>query len=89
MEDLHWHFIGPLQSNKSRLVAEHFDWCHTIDRLRIASRLSEQRPDNLPALNVLIKLISAMKTANQAFHWRNWMSWPLRWLHCRVCGFAD
>lgn len=49
---LYW----PLQSNKSRLVAEHFDWCHTIDRLRIASRLSEQRPDNLPALNVLIQI---------------------------------
>ncbi|EBI2166773.1 YggS family pyridoxal phosphate-dependent enzyme [Salmonella enterica] len=56
VEGLHWHFIGPLQSNKSRLVAEHFDWCHTIDRLRIASRLSEQRPDNLPALNVLIQI---------------------------------
>ncbi|WP_425249746.1 YggS family pyridoxal phosphate-dependent enzyme, partial [Enterobacter hormaechei] len=41
--DLQWHFIGPLQSNKSRLVAEHFDWCHTIDRLRIATRLSDQR----------------------------------------------
>ena len=41
---LEWHFIGPLQSNKSRLVAEHFDWCHTIDRLRIATRLNDQRP---------------------------------------------
>jgi uncharacterized pyridoxal phosphate-containing UPF0001 family protein len=41
---LQWHFIGPLQSNKSRLVAEHFDWCHTVDRLKIATRLSEQRP---------------------------------------------
>ena len=54
--DLHWHFIGPLQSNKSRLVAEHFDWCHTVDRLRIASRLSEQRPATLPPLNVLIQV---------------------------------
>ncbi len=54
--DLQWHFIGPLQSNKSRQVAEHFDWCHTIDRLRIASRLSEQRPDDLPPLNVLIQV---------------------------------
>ncbi|EPD2249946.1 YggS family pyridoxal phosphate-dependent enzyme [Salmonella enterica subsp. enterica serovar Chester] len=52
----HFQEVGPLQSNKSRLVAEHFDWCHTIDRLRIASRLSEQRPDNLPALNVLIQI---------------------------------
>ncbi|HCB1499460.1 hypothetical protein DET57_103327 [Klebsiella oxytoca] len=53
---LQWHFIGPLQSNKSRLVAEHFDWCHTVDRLRIAARLSEQRPAHLPPLNVLIQI---------------------------------
>ncbi|HEO9144049.1 MULTISPECIES: YggS family pyridoxal phosphate-dependent enzyme [Enterobacter] len=54
--DLQWHFIGPLQSNKSRLVAEHFDWCHTIDRLRIATRLNEQRPAEMSALNVLIQV---------------------------------
>ncbi len=53
---LAWHFIGPLQSNKSRLVAEHFDWCHTIDRLRIAARLSEQRPAEMAPLNVLIQI---------------------------------
>ncbi|HGM5492273.1 TPA: YggS family pyridoxal phosphate-dependent enzyme [Serratia fonticola] len=53
---LEWHFIGPLQSNKSRLVAEHFDWCHTIDRLRIALRLSDQRPATMPPLNVLIQI---------------------------------
>lgn len=51
-----WHFIGPLQSNKTRLVAEHFDWVHSIDRLKIAQRLSEQRPDTMPALNVLIEV---------------------------------
>ncbi|WP_318371791.1 YggS family pyridoxal phosphate-dependent enzyme [Enterobacter sp.] len=56
IEGLEWHFIGPLQSNKSRLVAEHFDWCHTVDRLRIASRLSEQRPTHLPPLNILIQI---------------------------------
>ncbi|WP_314419195.1 YggS family pyridoxal phosphate-dependent enzyme [Pseudescherichia vulneris] len=53
---LQWHFIGPLQSNKSRLVAEHFDWCHTVDRLRIASRLSDQRPAEMPPLNILIQI---------------------------------
>ncbi|AUZ63284.1 TPA: YggS family pyridoxal phosphate-dependent enzyme [Citrobacter amalonaticus] len=53
---LQWHFIGPLQSNKSRLVAEHFDWCHTLDRLRIATRLNEQRPTELEPLNVLIQI---------------------------------
>ena len=51
-----WHFIGPLQSNKSRLVAEHFAWCHTVDRLKIAQRLSDQRPASLPPLNVLIQV---------------------------------
>ena len=51
-----WHFIGPLQSNKSRLVAEHFAWCHTVDRLKIAQRLNDQRPASLPPLNVLIQV---------------------------------
>lgn len=55
-QPLTWHFIGPLQSNKSRLVAEHFDWCHTVDRLKIAQRLSEQRPLTLPPLNVLLQI---------------------------------
>src|SRR5471030_1565034 len=48
--------IGPLQSNKSRLVAENFDWCHTVDRLKIAQRLNEQRPENRPPLQVLIQV---------------------------------
>ncbi|MFJ5853969.1 MULTISPECIES: YggS family pyridoxal phosphate-dependent enzyme [Enterobacter] len=55
-DDLQWHFIGPLQSNKSRLVAEHFDWCHTIDRLKIAARLNDQRPADMAPLNVLIQI---------------------------------
>lgn len=55
-QDLIWHFIGALQSNKSRLVAEHFDWCHTIDRLKIAQRLNNQRPANKAPLNVLIQI---------------------------------
>lgn len=54
--DLEWHFIGPLQSNKSRLVATHFDWIQTVDRLKIAQRLSEQRPVELLPLNVLIQI---------------------------------
>jgi PLP dependent protein len=53
---LEWHFIGPLQSNKTRAVAEHFDWVHSVDRLKIAQRLSEQRPDNLPVLNVCLQV---------------------------------
>ena len=53
---LEWHFIGPLQSNKSRLVAEHFDWIHTVDREKIAQRLNDQRPIHLAPLNVLIQI---------------------------------
>jgi PLP dependent protein len=51
-----WHCIGPIQSNKTRLVAEHFDWVHTVDRLKIAQRLSEQRPAELPPLQVCIQV---------------------------------
>ncbi len=51
-----WHFIGPLQSNKTRPIAEHYDWVHTIDRLKIAQRLSYQRPDTLPPLQLLIQV---------------------------------
>ena len=51
-----WHFIGPLQSNKTRAVAEHFDWVHSIEREKVARRLSEQRPAQLPPLNVCIQV---------------------------------
>jgi pyridoxal phosphate enzyme (YggS family) len=51
-----WHCIGPIQSNKTRLVAEHFAWVHSIDRLKIAQRLSEQRPEHLPPLQVCIQV---------------------------------
>ncbi|MDD5028622.1 MAG: YggS family pyridoxal phosphate-dependent enzyme [Rhodoferax sp.] len=51
-----WHCIGPIQSNKTRLVAEHFDWVQTIDRLKIAQRLSQQRPAHLPPLQVCIQV---------------------------------
>ena len=51
-----WHFIGPLQSNKSRLVAQHFNWLHTLDKEKLANRLNEQRPNELEPLNVLIQV---------------------------------
>ncbi|HSU22579.1 MAG TPA: YggS family pyridoxal phosphate-dependent enzyme [Variovorax sp.] len=53
---IEWHCIGPLQSNKTRAVAEHFDWVHGIDRLKIAQRLSEQRPAHLPPLQVCLQV---------------------------------
>lgn len=56
LNDIEWHFIGSIQSNKSRLVAETMAWVHTIDRPKIAARLSEQRPSHLPKLNVCIQV---------------------------------
>ena len=53
---IQWHFIGPLQSNKTRTVAEQFDWVHAVDRLKIAERLSAQRPAGLPPLQVCIQV---------------------------------
>ena len=54
--DLEWHFIGPIQANKTRSIAEHFAWVHSVDRLKIAERLSAQRPAHLPPLNVCLQV---------------------------------
>ena len=51
-----WHFIGAIQSNKTRPIAEHFDWVHTIASLKVARRLNDQRPSTLPPLNVLLQV---------------------------------
>ena len=55
-DGIEWHMIGPLQSNKTRVVAEHFDWVHSVDRLKIAQRLSEQRPGHLPPLQLCLQV---------------------------------
>ena len=54
--DITWHFIGPIQSNKTRPLATHFDWVHSVDSLKIARRLSEQRPAHLPPLNICLQV---------------------------------
>jgi pyridoxal phosphate enzyme (YggS family) len=56
LQDIEWHFIGPIQSNKTRIIAEHFQWVETLDRYKIAQRLNDQHPNHLPALNVLIQV---------------------------------
>ena len=53
---LDWHFIGPIQSNKTKAIAENFAWVHSVDRLKIATRLNNQRPDKLPKLNILLEV---------------------------------
>lgn len=54
--DIEWHFIGPIQSNKTKEIAEHFSWVHSVDRLKIAKRLSSQRPDSLPPLQLCLQI---------------------------------
>ncbi len=56
LPELEWHFIGPIQSNKTRPIAEHFNWVHSVDRVKIAQRLNEQRPVNLPPLNICVQV---------------------------------
>lgn len=56
LTDIEWHFIGPIQSNKTRPIAAHFSWVHSVDRLKIAQRLSEQRPVELPLLNICVQV---------------------------------
>lgn len=57
--NIEWHFIGPIQSNKTQLIAQHFDWVHSVDRLKIAERLSRSRSPSLPPLNVCIQINSS------------------------------
>ena len=55
-QNLIWHFIGPIQSNKTKQIAQNFSWVHSVDRLKIAKRLNDQRPENLEKLNVLLQV---------------------------------
>jgi PLP dependent protein len=57
--DIEWHFIGPIQSNKTQLIAQHFSWVHSVDRLKVAQRLSDARPPNLPPLNICLQINSS------------------------------
>jgi len=62
LTDLVWHFIGPVQSNKTRPIASRFDWVHSVDRLKIAERLGEQRPLELPPLNICLQVNISRET---------------------------
>ncbi|MBV1921128.1 MAG: YggS family pyridoxal phosphate-dependent enzyme, partial [Pseudomonadales bacterium] len=65
--DIYWHFIGPIQSNKSRAVAEHFHWVHSVDRLKLAKRLSNQRPSTLPFLQICLQINIDNETSKSGF----------------------
>jgi pyridoxal phosphate enzyme (YggS family) len=66
--NLQWHFIGPIQSNKTKPIAENFSWVHSVDRLKIAQRLSEQRPTTLPPLNVLVQINTSGEESKSGVH---------------------
>jgi PLP dependent protein len=57
--NIEWHFIGPIQSNKTALIAQHFSWVHSVDRVKVAQRLNDARPTNMPPLNVCIQINSS------------------------------
>jgi pyridoxal phosphate enzyme (YggS family) len=65
---LEWHFIGPIQSNKTRPIAAHFAWVHTVERLKIAQRLSEQRPPGLPPLNICLQVNISGEASKSGAH---------------------
>lgn len=66
--DLEWHFIGPIQSNKTKPIAEQFNWIHSVDRLKIARRLSDQRPESLADLNILLQVNISAESSKSGFH---------------------
>jgi PLP dependent protein len=65
--DLEWHFIGPIQSNKTKPIAEHFEWVESVDRLKVAQRLSAQRPSHMPALNILLQINISQEASKSGF----------------------
>ena len=86
---LEWHFIGPIQSNKTRAIAENFAWVHSVDRLKIAERLSAQRPPHLPPLNVCLQVnVSGEETARAAWHRMKRDNWRKRSRACRSSSCA-
>ena len=64
---LSWHFIGPIQSNKTQDIAQHFDWVHSVDRIKIAQRLSQQRPPKLPPLQVCLQVNISGEASKSGF----------------------
>jgi len=65
--NIEWHFIGAIQSNKTREIAENFAWVHSVDRLKIAKRLSQQRPESLPALNICLEVNISQEASKSGF----------------------
>ena len=91
-QNLIWHFIGPIQSNKTVKIAQNFAWAHSVDRLKIASRLNDQRPENLEKLNVLLQVnidneptksgIKVSEIDDMVTHFQNFQNISLRGFMC-------
>ncbi len=71
-QDIQWHFIGPIQSNKAKLIAENFDVVHSVDRIKIAQKLQEHRPSNLPPLAVLIEINISNEPQKSGASWEEY-----------------
>ena len=67
-DSLIWHFIGPIQSNKTRQIASHFDWVHTVDRTKVARRLHEARPEDKPPLNICVQINISGENSKSGIH---------------------
>lgn len=90
--DLIWHFIGPLQSNKTRQIAQRFHWVHSVDRLKIAERLSAARAElgpDIPPLQICPRSISAVKARKAASRRQHCRSWLVPSPPCRIWCCAD
>ena len=85
---LTWHFIGQVQSNKTRELANHFDWVHTIDRVKVAQRLSEQRPPQLAPLQACIQVRLGDEPGKGGVPLAKPRHWRRRSATCRGCGCA-
>jgi len=73
-ENIEWHFIGSIQRNKTKKIAEHFAWVHTIDDIKIAKRLNEQRPSHLPPLNICLQINSSFEATKSGTDPQNILS---------------
>ncbi len=87
-QQIEWHLIGPLQSNKTRAVAAAFDWVHSVDRLKIAQRLSEQRPAGLPPLQVCLQVNISAQASKSGLLPDEVLAVAQVWRCCPICACA-
>lgn len=87
--DIEWHFIGHVQRNKTKHLAEKFDWVHGVDRLIIAERLSSQRLDTQPPLNLCIQVNIDVQDSKMAANQRKCLNWSKKLVNCLIFVYAE